>query len=199
GTSGYMRDVALDHEMVDARDVEENFCFKGDGFSVRAFPVEHGMDAYGYVFEEEEKRNFDKKKAEKLGIKGRMFGELQKNGEIKIGRKRVLLADVTIPKKGKKIVYSGDTMPCKGVELASKNADVLIHDATFGDEMKEEAGLKLHSTVSDAANIAKKAGAKKLILTHISNRYKDARALEEQARRIFKNSEVARDGMEILI
>ncbi len=199
GTCEYIRGVALDHELVDARDVEENFCFKGDEFSVRAFPVEHGLDAYGYVFEEEEKRNFDKKKAEGLGIKGRMFGELQEKGEIKIGRKRILLGEVTIPKKGRKIVYTGDTMPCKNVELASKGADVLIHDATFGDEMKEEARLKLHSTSVDAASIAKKAGAKKLILTHISNRYKEARALEEQARKVFKNSEVARDGMEILV
>jgi len=199
GTCEYIGGVMLDHGLVDARDVDENFCFKGDGFTVRAFPVEHGLDAYGYVFEEDEKRNFDKKKAEALGIKGRMFGELQKNGEMKVKEKKIMLEDVTVPKKGKKIVYTGDTLPCKGVELASKGADILIHDATFGEEMKEEAKLKLHSTATEAANTAKKAGVKKLILTHISNRYKEARALEEQARKIFKNSDVARDGMEILV
>ncbi|MBI4399925.1 ribonuclease Z, partial [Candidatus Micrarchaeota archaeon] len=107
--------------------------------------------------------------------------------------------DVSNVKKGKKIVYSGDTTYCESIVKASKEADLLIHEATFDNELKHEAEEKKHSTVSDAATTAKKAKAKKLILTHISNRYKADDLLLSQARKIFKNTEIAFDGLEILL
>lgn len=184
---------------VSIEDINNKFCLKGDNFKITAFSVEHNIESLGYVFQENDKWNFDKEKADKLGIKGRMFGKLEKEGKIAIKNRVIKLGDVTIPKKGKKIVYSGDTMKCKNVLLASKDADLLIHDGTFDEKLKDEAAKKAHSTVTEAAEIAKKAKVKQLVLTHISNRYKNPEELEKQARRIFKNSQVAFDGLEILI
>ena len=181
------------------KDVDGKFHFNGENFKITSFSVEHNIESLGYVFQENDKWNFDKEKADKFGIKGRMFRKLENEGKITIRNKVVKLEEVVIPKKGKKIVYSGDTKKCRNVAIASKDADLLIHDGTFDEKLEEEAKEKAHSTVTQAAEIAKKAKAKRLVLTHISNRYKNTDELEKQAKKIFKNSQVAFDGMEILI
>jgi ribonuclease Z len=184
---------------ISIKDIHDNFCLKNEKFKVSAFRTRHNLRSIGYVFQENDSWNFNKEKAEKLGIKGRMFRKLEKEGEILVGKKRVKLEDVTKPKKGAKLVYTGDTIPCDEALLASKGADLLIHDGTFSEQHKEEAGKKLHSTVSQAAELAKRAKVKRLVLVHMSNRYKDASALESEAKKIFKNSQIAFDGMEISI
>jgi len=181
------------------KDIDENFCLKNDRFSVYAFRTKHNTRSIGYVFQETDSRNFNKEKADKLGIRGRMFRKLEREGQIVIGKKRIKLEDVTKPKKGVKLVYTGDTAPCEEVLLASKGANLLIHDGTFSDEQGEEAGKKCHSTASQAAEVAKKAKVKSLVLVHISNRYKDYSQLEKEARKVFKNSKVAFDGMELSV
>ncbi len=168
-----------------------------EGFAVRAFAVEHGRNALGYVFEEDAGKNYDKAKCDALGIKGVMFRELEKKGEITVGGKKVKVADVSRPKKGKKIVYTGDTHMCEAVVKAAKEADVLIHDGTFGEERRAEADEREHATAGDAAKVAKKAGAKLLIVTHISNRYEKPDALLKEARQVFANTKIANDGMEL--
>ncbi len=99
-------------------------------------------------------------------------------------------------KKGLKVVYSGDTKPHKNILELSRDADVLIHDATF---LEEDIGEKSHTDVKEAAKLAKKANVKKLVLTHISRRYTDTKEFEEEAKKIFKNTVVAKDMMAIKI
>lgn len=168
-----------------------------EGFSVHAFAVEHGRNALGYVFEEDAGKNYDKAKCDALGIKGVMFRELEKKGELSVGGKKVKVADVSTPKKGKKIVYTGDTHMCEAVVKAAHEADVLIHDGTFGEERRAEADEREHATAGDAAKVAKKAKAKLLIVTHISNRYEKTDALLKEARQVFANTKIAQDGMEL--
>jgi len=98
---------------------------------------------------------------------------------------------------GRKIVYTGDTGPSENLVRLAENADLLIHEATFEDEMKERAMEDGHSTPSMAAKTAKKAGVKRLILTHISARYKDADRLLQQAKKSFANTELAEDFLEL--
>ena len=98
---------------------------------------------------------------------------------------------------GRKIVYTGDTGHSENVVKLAEKADLLIHEATFEDEMKERAMADGHSTPSIAAETAKKAGVKRLVLTHISARYKDADRLLQQAKKIFVNTEVAEDFLEL--
>jgi ribonuclease Z len=100
-------------------------------------------------------------------------------------------------RRGRKIVYSGDTRPFDGLVKLAKNADLLIHDATLDDSLAERANEEGHSTPSQAAETALKAKAKRLVLNHISARYRDPEILLEQAREIFPDTVVAEDFMHI--
>jgi ribonuclease Z len=100
-------------------------------------------------------------------------------------------------RKGRKIVISGDTMPCEEMIAFSKNADVLVHEATFDSELEDIAKEYGHTTAAQAAEIAKKAGVEKLFLVHVSPRYLDYRVLENDARKIFVQSFVPKDFQEI--
>ncbi|MEM0475361.1 MAG: ribonuclease Z [Candidatus Norongarragalinales archaeon] len=185
---------------IEVKDVEEGVVFEDKLFTVAAFPVEHETRALGYSLEEREKTKFDEAKARSRGIHGRLFSEIMEKGELMINGKKVKLKDVTFKQAGKKIVFSGDTKPCASVVRAAKNADLLIHDACFSDDEKEKAAEKAHSTARQAAEIAKKAKAKKLLLTHFSNRYDENRLkLVEEAKSVFPESIEAKEGLEILV
>ena len=100
-------------------------------------------------------------------------------------------------RKGRKIVFSGDTKPCETMVEFSKSADVLIHEATFDSELEDIAIEYGHTTAAQAAMIAKKAQVENLFLTHISPRYLNHHILEDDARKIFKNSFVPKDFFEV--
>jgi len=205
GTQQVIEGLGCNYEFLKVSDIGEGEVYRGrgesrgsEGFSVRAFPVKHGRNALGYVFQEDAGKNFDKPKCDELGIKGLMFRELEKKGEVKLtSGKIVKLAEVSRPKQGKKIVYTGDTGMCEAVVKAAEAADVLIHDGTFGEERRAEADEREHATAGDAAKAAKKAKAKLLIVTHISNRYEKTDALLKEARQVFANTKIAQDGMEL--
>lgn len=171
--------------------------YKGKGFTVDAFPVKHSKGSYGLVFQEKEKIKFHEKKAHGLGLKGTLFRDIQKKGKVKTAKGEVRLEDVTWVKPGRRIVYSGDCLPDSNTIKAAKGADLLIHEGTFDASLKEEAGERMHSTAEDAASVAKRAGVKRLIITHVSPRYSDVAPLLEQARKIFPKTEIAKDGMKI--
>ena len=176
------------------RDCIEGECHREKLFTVSCFPVEHGCPAIGFVIEEPEKTRFHEAKAKKLGIKGRLFTELSEKGSVKVGRKTVKLKDVSYCQPGKKIVYTGDTKPCKAVVDAAKGADLLIHDSAFSHEDRTLAAEKKHSTAKQAAEDARKAKVKKLLLTHFSNRYDDRTKLLEEARVVFAESDLGVEG-----
>ena len=107
-------------------------------------------------------------------------------------------AIVGAARPGRTLVYSGDTRPCLGVLEASRDADLLIHEATFGSDERDRALETGHSTAAEAARLAKDAGVKQLVLTHISARYtRDAPELLAEAAAIFPTVSIARDGLAI--
>jgi len=141
---------------------------------------------------------FHPEKAKTLGVpEGPLWSKLQHGHEVKLSNGRIVKPeDVTGPLRlGRKIVYTGDTRPFKGFVKFAAGADLLIHDATLDDDLAERAEEDGHSTPKQAAKNAKKAKAKQLILTHVSARYDDTSILLEQARKIFKNTQIAEDFM----
>ena len=171
--------------------------FSDKGVDVRAFKLNHSIETLGFSISEHDKRNFQKKKCDALGIKGPMFSRLTKKGSIKIGKKIVLLNDVTTLRKGIKLVYATDTRPTAETLKAARDCNLLIHESTYSDSEAKLASERKHSTAVEAAQIAKKAKAKELILTHISARYTDHTKLLNEARKIFKNTQIAKDGQTV--
>lgn len=171
--------------------------------TVSWFPVEHGCEAYGFVIEQDPKPGrFNVEAAVKLGVpKGPLWKKLQMGEDVMLPNGRVVRSRDVVgePRPGPKIVYTGDTMPAESVVSASVGADVLIHDATFAEDMAEEAHEQGHSTSLDAAETARRARVFSLVLTHISARYKSTDKLLEDARRVFERVVVAEDGLTIYV
>ncbi|RLI79300.1 ribonuclease Z [Archaeoglobales archaeon] len=168
-------------------------------FKVIAFKTDHIIPSLGYALVENERRGkFNRKRAEELGIPpGPLYAKLVRGESVEVGGK-IITPDMVIgkPRRGRKIVYTGDTRPCSRTVEMARDADVLIHDASFTTDLIEWAMESKHSTAREAAELAKKANAKMLILTHISARYsKDTSPLLNEAKEIFENTVVAEDFM----
>jgi len=165
------------------------------------FGLTYPVEIYALI-EKERPGVFYPEKARALGVpEGPLWSKLQHGFPVSLPDGRTIEPhQVTGPKRpGRKIVYTGDTRPSKNILHLAKDADLLIHDGTLDDSLEETAELEGHSTPSQAARIAKEAGVKKLILTHISARYRSTEVLAEQARKIFPNTEVAEDLMMIKV
>jgi ribonuclease Z len=165
--------------------------------------AKHVIPSLAYALVEKPRPGkFYPEKAKALGVpEGPLWGELHHGKEVRLPNGKIVKPeDVMGPRRpGRKIVYTGDTKPFRGLVKFAANADLLIHDATLDDTLAGRAEEDGHSTPSQAATIAKKAKAKKLVLTHISARYDDASLLLEQARKLFKNTQVAEDFLKIEI
>ncbi len=171
--------------------------YKSKDFVVRAFRLRHSVATYGYAFVGSDRTRFDNGKCAALGIRGRMFSELQRRGFICIGKKTIRLESVSRRVPGKRVVYAVDTRPSANTVKVAEMCDMLIHDATYASELASYAAERMHSTAAEAAAVAKKAKAKALALTHISARYSDASRLLEEAKKIFPHALLAHDGLAI--
>jgi ribonuclease Z len=184
------------HELKDGEVV------KREGYEIQAFRVDHRVPALGYALVEPERPGrFDVEKARALAIpEGPFFGKLQRGETVTLPDGRGIAAsEVVGPRRpGRKLVYSGDTRPCATTLAAAAGADLLIHEATFGDEEAERALETSHSTAREAARLAREAGVRRLMLTHFSSRYDlEAGILARQAREEFPRTDLAHDGLQI--
>jgi ribonuclease Z len=186
------------HEIRDAGVVCEE-----EEYFVQAVWANHVVPNLAYALVEKPRfGKFYPEKAKKLGIpEGPLWSKLQHGHHVKLLVGRVVKPeDVTGPLRlGRKIVYTGDTRLFKGFVRFATGADLLIHDATLDNKLAERAEEDGHSTPKQAAEQAQKAKVKQLILTHVSARYEDTSILLEQARKVFKNTQVAEDFMKIEI
>lgn len=174
---------------------------KEKGFFVEAFKLNHGCPCLGYSFKEKDKRKVDIRALRRFGIKpGPIVGTLQKGKNVRLGRRTIKAKDVTYLKKGKRISIILDTALCKNCYKFAKDADMLICEATYLHNLEDKAAAYKHLTAKQAAQIAKKARVKNLILTHISQRYEyENKKILLEAKKIFKNSVLAHDFMKITI
>lgn len=180
-------------------EIDEGVIFDDERFSVIAKRLDHGMPSYGFRVVEKDLPGpllVDRLKA--LGVRPGPIYQQIKQG------KTVVLEDGTVldgrefvgpPQKGRIIAVLGDTRFCEAAIELAREADVVIHEATFAAAEQRLARDYFHSTTTDAAEVAKRAGAKRLILTHISSRYQGEAALQllDEARRVFPNTELAAD------
>jgi ribonuclease Z len=166
--------------------------------TVTAIAGEHSVPALSYVIEQKQRRGrFRPERAMELGVPpGKMFGDLQSGREVKLGDRTITPSMVMgPPRKGLKIVISGDTRPTERLAKAASTAAVLVHEATLDSSLLEGAKSYGHSTAREAGEVAREADVDLLVLTHISNRYEDVSALEEEARAAFPNVIAALDLM----
>ncbi len=170
-------------------------------YTVGAVWADHAIPSLAYAFVEKPRPGrFHPEKALSLGIpEGSLWSKLQRGLAIKLPNGQTVHPEEVLgpPRPGRKIVYTGDTRASKDVIKLAEGADLMIHEATFDDEMLERAQEDGHSTPSQAAEAAKEASVKRLILTHISARYRTPKPLLEQARKIFPQVEAAEDFMKI--
>ncbi|WP_353634802.1 ribonuclease Z [Halobacterium sp. NMX12-1] len=171
-------------------------------YEVRAFDTAHRTTSVGYALvEDDRKGRFDREKAEELGVPvGPKFSQLHDGTAVELEDGTVVRPEQVVgdPRPGRKLVYTGDTRPHDPVVAAADGADLLIHDATFTDDAADRAEDTGHSTAGEAAEIAARADARALALTHVSSRYAgDARELREDAEAADFDGEVfvAHDGM----
>ncbi|MCL4326430.1 MAG: ribonuclease Z [Candidatus Thermoplasmatota archaeon] len=160
--------------------------------------VEHGthlITDFAYKIKEMDRRgSFNKKITEQLNIKGKDFSVLERNGFIVKNNRKIYLNEVTGEiKKGKSIVYTGDTAPSDKIAEFSKNVNLLIHDSTVTSDLEGKANQYGHSSSAQAAMIAKAGNVDKLVLTHISPRYEDTEHMLQEAKNIFPESYIAED------
>jgi ribonuclease Z len=186
-----------------AYEVYDGDVLEFEEYKINVLRVDHNVLAVSYSLEEFLRPGkFDKQKALDLGIpEGPLFSKIQRSETIKLKNGETITPEQVLgePRIGRKIVFSGDTKLDYRLIDFSKNADILIHDATFDSSFTDIAKEYGHSTASQAAEIAKKACVEKLFLTHISPRYNDYKILENEACKIFKNSSVVKDFQEIEI
>lgn len=186
---------------IDAIDLEPGDVVKRDDYSIMAIKTEHSIPSIGYALIENERTGkFNRQKAIGLGVPpGPLFSRLHKGESVEVDGKMIHSKDVVGESRpGRKIVYTGDTRPCKAILEASRDADLLIHESTLAKDQQDWAIESMHSTAEEAATLAKEANVLKLVLTHISSRYSDdTTQLHEEAKTIFANVIVADDLMEI--
>ena len=203
GTKAYMKKMT-DWFSVETRinmkvtDIAKQEFLETDQFTIEAFRLHHSAPCLAYKFIEKDCRKMDMIFLKKIGLtKHPILRKLQEGKDITWDGKKVKVKDATTIKKGQVLTIIMDTRFAEDIIDFAKGSDLIISESTFDDSLKEKAISHAHMTASQAATIAKKANAKRLILTHFSQRYKDVTHLKKEAKKIFKNTECAEDFMEV--
>ncbi len=184
-------------------ELEPGSSLKRDDYRIDAFGVDHrGTSSISFAFVEEERLGrFNPDLARAMGIpEGPLWGRIHKGQSITLEDGRVIEPSMLVGerRRGRRVVVTGDTRPSESTVEAAHDADLLVHEATFAEEEAARAVETGHSTAREAAEVAKRAGARRLVLTHISARYSaNTRDLEAEAKRVFPHTSVARDGFEV--
>lgn len=168
------------------------------GFRVRAARASHSVEAFSYLVEEHRRPGvFYPERAKALNIpEGKLWSRLQKGSAVTLNGTRIEPTQVTgPPRPGRKIGYSGDTRPSQKLVRFFSGCDLLIFDSTFRESDKAKAVERGHATSVEAAELAKEAGVRKLVLTHFSARYTNVAGLVREARKVFPNTVPATDGL----
>ena len=198
-TSLRLSQTHLKYELSFVEIVEEGLLFEDETFRVEVLPLDHAILSYGYrIVEKDKPGELRADLLKEAGIPpGPLYSNLKKGEAVQLEDGRIINGRDYIgsPKPGRVIAILGDTRPCENTVNLALHADCIVHEATFQKGQEEMATDYFHSTTIQAAECAVKAGAKRLILTHISSRFTmdDEIELVNEAKAVFANTELARD------
>ncbi|MCM2324967.1 MAG: ribonuclease Z [Candidatus Woesearchaeota archaeon] len=188
--------IEFEHSITEISNVDLDFKV----FGVEAKELEHGVPCLGYSIKEHDKRRIKPAAVKKLGIPdGPLLGELQAGRNIEWKGKKVTIEDATFVVKGKKVAVVLDTILCNNVNALSKDADMLICEASYTSDLEKKAEEYKHMTAKQAGLVASNNNVKELILTHLSQRYKSPEETLQDAKLVFENVRVAFDFMKVKI
>lgn len=153
-----------------------------EAYTVSVQPLDHRCDAFGFRLEEPDSWTIDADEAAGRGVVGRAIGDLKTHGEVTVDGTVVRIDEVATPKPGQKVAFVMDTRPCLGAERLAKDVDLLICESTYLKTEQAEAHAHGHMTAADAGRLAASAGARRLVLTHFSQRYPMNAPFEAEAR-----------------
>jgi len=174
--------------------VSEEGLVEDDGrFRIEATFLEHGVDNIGWRITEPDVRKFDQEKLEAVGVRGPLVRKLQEQGKLVINDREVTLDDVSWIRKGDSLAVVIDTRQCQNAINIARDAKILLCESTYLEEHRDLAHKHFHLTAKEAAQIAKEANVKELILTHFSARYQFSKDFEIEAREVFPNTFAADD------
>lgn len=172
--------------------------FEDDKVKVISIILKHSIDCCGFVFEEKDRpRKIIKEKMDAFKIPVAAYDALKKGEDYTYPEGTTTIPNselTTDPLPPRKYAYCSDTIYNKDIIPQLQHADLIYHEATFMEDMRERAQQTMHSTTKDAANIAKDSNAKRLIMGHFSARYKDLNLLLDEAKSIFHDTYLAQEG-----
>ena len=182
-------------------ELEEGFghavVYEDDALTVEARPLDHRVFAAGYRLTEKPRPGrLDAGAARAAGVReGPLFAALKRGEAVTLADGAVVRPDGLVgpERPGASFAYCLDTRPCAGGRQLAEGATLLLHEATFGDEHADQARETGHSTAREAAEVARDAGAERLLLTHFSARYTDPAPLVAEARAVFPNTDAAEE------
>lgn len=181
-------------ELVEHPISEPGELFSDEDIVISTMKLDHRTDCWGYRVEEPESRSICMEKLQEYGITGPKVGELKRKGELALDDGTAIhLDDVSVVRHGQSFAHVMDTRPCENAVELARGVDILLTEATYADDEEKHAHEYMHMTARQAAILAKEAGAKKLILTHFSQRYSNLSEHLKQAREVFPETFAARD------
>ena len=205
-TSIKVLDMYINYEIIVKEITEPGIVMQGDSFKVEAFQLDHTKPCLGYKLTEDPRPGiFHPEKAKELGIPmGSMWSDLQHGQTIKLADGKSVTPDMVLgeKRKGRKFSFVTDTLAIPSIAEEVKDSDLFICEGMFEDELADSAHEKKHMTAVEAANLAKKAGGvKEMGLIHYSPRYtdKELTVLLDQAKEVFPDTFLTRDGQTILL
>ncbi len=188
GGSAIDFDLHIDHEPFEAG--ETRTC---DGLRVTALALDHTIPAVGWRLEEPARRHLLPERLDELGIEGADIGRLDREGRITVAGREVAVEEVSEVRPGPVFAFVMDTRPCENARVLARNADLVVMEATYLDEHVDLAARNGHLTASQAATLADEAGARRLVLSHFSERYDDYGGFAQQAGAIHPDVIAAND------
>jgi ribonuclease Z len=195
-----LRNASIYHntaEIVERPFKQAGVIFKDKNLIIETRKLNHTAEAWGFRISEQDSVTMLPEKLVELGIKGRDIGKLKESGELEFNGKKITREDVSVFKKGQSIAFIMDTGVCEAAIELAKDVDVLIIESTYLASETDEAIKNKHLTARQAAQIAKEANVKRLVLTHFSQRYFSIEDFAREAKAIHSNVVALADGQAV--